>query len=46
MKNTTETKLLLKPETQENSKMIQVYNDRVWHEAFCYAMVFEKNPNT
>jgi len=25
--------------------MIQVYNDRVWHEAFWYAMVFEKNPN-
>lgn len=40
-----ETTLLLKPETQENPKMLQVYNDRVWHEAFCYAMVFEKNEN-
>ncbi len=41
----TEVKTDIRPENVENPKMIQVINERVWNEAFCYAMVFEKNKN-
>lgn len=39
----TNNKLVLKEETAENPKMMQLYNDKVWHETFCYAVAFDAN---